>query len=99
DDGIPEPADVVLCPAVELTPVVDALLAHEGGHTCPLHGRGVRSPDDLARVQLAYVPPMQYGPRPMGRMLPVGEAARALNVSVDTLRRWERAGRIVMARD
>src|SRR5947208_8980442 len=35
----------------------------------------------------------------MKRMLPVGEAARALNVSVDTLRRWERAGRIVMARD
>ena len=35
----------------------------------------------------------------MGRMLPVGEAARALGVSVDTLRRWERSGRIEMQRD
>jgi molybdopterin-binding protein len=32
-------------------------------------------------------------------MLPVGEAARALGVSVDTLRRWERDGRIVTGRD
>jgi molybdopterin-binding protein len=32
-------------------------------------------------------------------MLPIGEAARALNVSVDTLRRWERAGRLVTHRD
>jgi molybdopterin-binding protein len=32
-------------------------------------------------------------------MLPVGEAARALGVSVDTLRRWERAGRIMTERD
>jgi len=32
-------------------------------------------------------------------MLPVGDAARALGVSVDTLRRWERAGRITMRRD
>ena len=32
-------------------------------------------------------------------MLPVGDAARALGVSVDTLRRWERSGRIVMHRD
>jgi molybdopterin-binding protein len=32
-------------------------------------------------------------------MLPVGEAARALGVSVDTLRRWERSGRIVTTRD
>jgi molybdopterin-binding protein len=35
----------------------------------------------------------------MTRMLPVGDAARALGVSVDTLRRWERAGRIEMQRD
>ncbi len=35
----------------------------------------------------------------MGRMVPVGDAARALGVSVDTLRRWERDGRIATARD
>jgi molybdopterin-binding protein len=35
----------------------------------------------------------------MQRMLAVGEAARALGVSVDTLRRWERTGRITMQRD
>jgi molybdopterin-binding protein len=35
----------------------------------------------------------------MEGMLPVGDAARALGVSVDTLRRWERAGRITMQRD
>jgi molybdopterin-binding protein len=35
----------------------------------------------------------------MRRMLPIGEAARALNVSVDTLRRWERSGRLVTHRD
>jgi molybdopterin-binding protein len=35
----------------------------------------------------------------MGRMLPVGDAARALGVSVDTLRRWERSGRITTERD
>ena len=35
----------------------------------------------------------------MERMLPIGEAARALNVSVDTLRRWERAGRLATHRD
>jgi molybdopterin-binding protein len=32
-------------------------------------------------------------------MLPIGDAARALGVSVDTLRRWERAGRIRTERD
>jgi molybdopterin-binding protein len=35
----------------------------------------------------------------MSRMLPVGEAARALGVSVDTLRRWERSGRLATRRD
>ena len=33
------------------------------------------------------------------RSLPIGEAARALGVSVDTLRRWERAGRLKTTRD
>jgi len=31
--------------------------------------------------------------------LTLGEAARALGVSVDTLRRWDRAGRLVTVRD
>ncbi|HEX8743420.1 MAG TPA: helix-turn-helix transcriptional regulator [Thermoleophilaceae bacterium] len=31
--------------------------------------------------------------------LPLGDAARALGVSVDTLRRWDRAGRIRTVRD
>lgn len=31
--------------------------------------------------------------------LPLGEAAAALGVSLDTLRRWERAGRVRMSRD
>ena len=31
--------------------------------------------------------------------LPIGDAARALGVSVDTLRRWERAGRLKTTRD
>jgi len=33
------------------------------------------------------------------RSIPIGEAARALGVSVDTLRRWERAGRLKTTRD
>jgi len=36
---------------------------------------------------------------PMTRMVPIGDAARALGVSVDTLRRWERSGRITTQRD
>jgi molybdopterin-binding protein len=31
--------------------------------------------------------------------LPLGEAARAIGVSADTLRRWERAGKLHTARD
>jgi molybdopterin-binding protein len=33
------------------------------------------------------------------RALPAGEAARQLGISLDTLRRWDRAGRIRTARD
>ena len=35
----------------------------------------------------------------MAKMVPIGDAARALGVSVDTLRRWERSGRITTERD
>lgn len=35
----------------------------------------------------------------MTRVLPIGDAARALGVSVDTVRRWERTGRIETSRD
>ena len=35
----------------------------------------------------------------MTRVIPIGDAARALGVSVDTVRRWERTGRIRTARD
>jgi molybdopterin-binding protein len=34
----------------------------------------------------------------MPRMIPIGEAAAALGVSIDTLRRWERSGRITTQR-
>jgi molybdopterin-binding protein len=33
------------------------------------------------------------------RLVPAGEAARALGISVDTLRRWDRDGRIRVERD
>src|SRR6266511_4222546 len=33
------------------------------------------------------------------RLLPVGQAARALGISLDTLRRWDREGRIRVVRD
>ena len=35
----------------------------------------------------------------MERSIPISEAARALGVSLDTLRRWERAGRLRTGRD
>jgi molybdopterin-binding protein len=35
----------------------------------------------------------------MPRQVPLGEAAKALGVSVDTLRRWDRAGKIRTVRD
>jgi molybdopterin-binding protein len=35
----------------------------------------------------------------MPRQMTLGEAAKALGVSVDTLRRWDKAGRIVTVRD
>ena len=35
----------------------------------------------------------------VSKMVPIGDAARALGVSVDTLRRWERTGRLVTHRD
>ena len=35
----------------------------------------------------------------MADTLSMGEAARALNVSIDTLRRWDRAGRLKTVRD
>lgn len=35
----------------------------------------------------------------MARTLTLGEAARALGVSVDTLRRWDRAGKLRTSRD
>src|SRR2546425_12851111 len=37
--------------------------------------------------------------RPTGRMIAAGEAARALGISLDTLRRWDRTGRIRVVRD
>jgi molybdopterin-binding protein len=35
----------------------------------------------------------------MAQTIPIGEAARALGVSIDTLRRWERDGRLRTERD
>jgi molybdopterin-binding protein len=42
---------------------------------------------------------MQYGGGPMARTFSAGEAARALGISLDTLRRWDRQGRIRVQRD
>jgi molybdopterin-binding protein len=36
---------------------------------------------------------------PMTEMLSLGEAAKAIGVSVDTLRRWDRAGKLETSRD
>src|SRR5919106_917772 len=36
---------------------------------------------------------------PRNNAYPAGEAARALGISIDTLRRWDRAGRIRTTRD
>jgi len=35
----------------------------------------------------------------MSHLLPIGDAAKALGVSVDTVRRWERQGKITTVRD
>ncbi|MEP6642547.1 MAG: helix-turn-helix transcriptional regulator [Gaiellales bacterium] len=35
----------------------------------------------------------------MTEALPIGEAAKALGVSIDTVRRWERSGKITTVRD
>src|SRR5213593_3525940 len=42
---------------------------------------------------------MQYGGDPMARTYTASEAARALGISLDTLRRWDRQGRIRVTRD
>jgi|SRR5437016_4117415 len=43
--------------------------------------------------------PMQYGGDAMARTYTASEAARALGISLDTLRRWDRQGRIRVQRD
>jgi molybdopterin-binding protein len=42
---------------------------------------------------------MAAGEEPSVASLTIGEAAQALGVSVDTLRRWERAGKVAFDRD
>jgi molybdopterin-binding protein len=42
---------------------------------------------------------MQYRGDPMARTYTASEAARALGISLDTLRRWDRQGRIRVQRD
>ena len=37
--------------------------------------------------------------RQMQKQMPIGEAAKAIGVSVDTLRRWEQAGKLRTRRD
>ena len=44
-------------------------------------------------------PSGQTAPAPEDQLLSLGEAAAALGVSVDTLRRWDRAGRLHTERD
>src|SRR5207253_11114739 len=42
---------------------------------------------------------MQYGGDAMARTYTASEAARALGISLDTLRRWDKQGRIRVERD
>lgn len=42
---------------------------------------------------------MPADPTPSAANLTIGEAAQALGVSVDTLRRWERAGKVAFERE
>jgi molybdopterin-binding protein len=42
---------------------------------------------------------MCYLGRPVTNPLPIGEAAKAIGVSIDTVRRWEREGKITTVRD
>jgi molybdopterin-binding protein len=56
------------------------------------------TPAGSERLELA-VPPSCYYAMPMQRSYTAAEAARALGISLDTLRRWDRAGRIRTERD
>ena len=50
-------------------------------------------------MPLAQVLPMQYRGELMARTYSASEASRALGISIDTLRRWDRQGRIRVQRD
>ena len=49
------------------------------------------------RARVAY--DAQAVPRPDDELIPAGEAARRLGISLDTLRRWDRSGRVRTERD
>ncbi|MGC9219798.1 MAG: TOBE domain-containing protein [Solirubrobacteraceae bacterium] len=49
------------------------------------------APDDFDRAAIPAVPAVE-------ELVQIGAAAGALGVSVDTLRRWERAGRVLFER-
>ena len=54
----------------------------------------------ISRDSAHFVLPMQcLGRRKWPDLLSLGEAARAIGVSQDTLRRWDRAGKIRIKRD